>query len=100
MARPKKCRCIACRPGASYFKPRGIPLIYLEEVSLSLDELEALRLADCEELYQQEAAARMEVSRPTFGRILHEARRKVAGAIVSGKALRIETGSQNKEDER
>jgi predicted DNA-binding protein (UPF0251 family) len=93
MSRPKKCRCITCTPNASYFKPRGIPLIHLEEVSLSLDELEAIRLADHEGCYHKDAATRMKVSRATFGRILNKARNKVAEAIVDGKALRIETNT-------
>lgn len=95
MSRPKKCRCIGCKPTSLYFKPRGIPLIQLEEVCLSLDELEAMRLADYEGLYHGQAAERMTVSRPTFGRILREARRKLAEALVDGKALRIETKIEN-----
>ena len=91
MARPKKRRRVCCQPGAFYFKPRGIPLFQLEEVALSLDELETLRLADNEGLYHEDAALRMKISRATFGRILNEARRKVAYAILEGKALRIET---------
>jgi uncharacterized protein len=91
MSRPKKCRCINCSPNTSYFKPRGIPVFQLEEVSLSLDELEAIRLADYEGCYHEDAAARMKVSRATFGRILNGARKKVAEAIVDGKALRIES---------
>lgn len=73
-----------------YFKPRGIPLFQLEEISLSLDELEAIRLADDEGRYHEDAATAMKVSRATFGRILNKARSKVAEAIVHGKALRIE----------
>ncbi len=91
MARPKKGRCVCCNPEASYFKPKGIPICRLEEVSLSLDELEALKLADKESLYHDEAALRMKISRATFGRILREARHKVASTILEGKALRIET---------
>ena len=91
MSRPKKCRCVNCTPNTSYFKPKGIPVFQLEEVSLSLDELEAIRLADYEGLYHEEAAVRMKVSRATFGRILTEARHKIAEAIVDGKALRIDT---------
>jgi uncharacterized protein len=91
MPRPPKCRCIGCQPGACYFKPRGIPLRLIEEVCLQLDELEALRLADMEELYHEEAARRMAVSRATFGRILRAARHKIAEAILQGKALRIAT---------
>ena len=90
MARPKKCRCINCTPSASYFKPRGIPLFQLEEISLSLDEFEAIRLADDEGRYHEAGATAMKVSRATFGRILNKARSKVAEAIVHGKALRIE----------
>ena len=91
MSRPKKCRCVNCTPNTSYFKPRGIPVFQLEEVSLSLDELEAIRLADYEGCYHEDAATRMKVSRATFGRILSKARNKVAEAIVDGKALRIES---------
>jgi predicted DNA-binding protein (UPF0251 family) len=65
---------------------------HLEEVALNVDELEALRLADLEGLYQDEAAARMEVSRPTFARIVEASRRKVAEALVHGRALRIGGG--------
>jgi len=90
MSRPKKCRCVNCCPDSSYFKPRGIPFVNLEEVFLNLDELEAIRLADLEGLYHEEAAGKMNVSRATFGRILVAARRKVAEAIVNGKALKIE----------
>ena len=93
MSRPKKCRCINCTPNTSYFKPKGIPVHELEEVTLSLDELEAIRLADYEGCYHEDAATRMKVSRATFGRILNQARKKVAETIVDGKALRIETNT-------
>jgi predicted DNA-binding protein (UPF0251 family) len=71
----------------------------LEEVSLRLDELEAIRLADYQGLYHEEAAAKMEISRATFGRVLDGARRKVAEAILQGKALRIETPTAEKGEE-
>jgi predicted DNA-binding protein (UPF0251 family) len=93
MPRPSLCRQIAQRPDATYFKPRGIPLTELEEVVLTVDELEALRLADKEGMYQEQAAERMNISRPTFGRIVESARRKVAEVLVEGKALRIEGGN-------
>jgi len=66
-------------------------MFQLEEISLSLDELEAIRLADYEGRYHEEAATEMKVSRATFGRILNKAHGKIAEAIVYGKALRIET---------
>jgi len=72
-------------------------LVDLEEVSLTLDEIEAIRLADYEGLYHEAAAVRMKVSRQTFGRILNDARRKVSECLVKGKALRIET--KTKEDQ-
>jgi uncharacterized protein len=92
MARPKNCRRVGALPGAVYFKPRGVRLVDLEEVALGVDEFEAIRLADLEGLYQEQAAEKMKVSRPTFGRVLASARRKVAEALVQGKALKIEGG--------
>ena len=96
MARLKKFRRICCNPETTYFKPRGIPICRLEEVSLSLDEVEALRLADAEGLYHDQAALRMRISRATFGRILRGARRKVASTILQGKALRIKIPEEKK----
>lgn len=92
MARPPCPRRVAGPPTCDYFKPRGVPMTQLEEVALSVDELEALRLADLEGLYHDGAAGRMGVSRATFGRIVETARRKVAEALVLGKALRIGGG--------
>jgi uncharacterized protein len=80
-------------PGVTYFKPAGIPLKSLEEVRLSIEEAEALRLKDLEGLEQEEAAGKMAVSRPTFQRILASARRKVADVLLNGKAVRIEGGN-------
>jgi predicted DNA-binding protein (UPF0251 family) len=92
MPRPHCRRWIAADLTSAVFKPAGIPVRALEEVAMTLDELEALRLADLEGLYQEEAAGQMGVSRPTLGRILESAHRKVAEALVLGKALRIEGG--------
>jgi uncharacterized protein len=93
MARPLKCRFVAHEPGVTYFKPRAVPMSELEEVILTLDETEAIRLADLEGLYQEKAAARMKVSRQTFGNIIHAAHAKIAEAIIQGKALKIEGGA-------
>ncbi len=92
MSRPYKCRAVAREPSVTYFKPRGVPLAGLAEIVLGVDELEALRLADLEGLYQEDAAERMDVSRPTFGKIIRAAHAKIARAIINGKALRIEGG--------
>ena len=75
-----------------YYKPQGIPLTDLVETVLSLDGLEALRLADVEGLEQAEAAALMGISRSTFSRLLAEARSAVAAALSRGWALRIDGG--------
>ena len=92
MARPTHCRRVGSMPQSDYFKPRGVPLSALEEVVLTVDEFEAIRLADLEGLYQEQAAEKMKVSRPTFGRIIESAHKKVAEALVQGKALKIEGG--------
>lgn len=65
----------------------------LEEVSLTLDEIEAIRLADLEGMYQDQVAKKMNVSRQTVGRILASAHKKIAEALVLGKAIRMEGGS-------
>jgi len=93
MTRPKYCRKIGCAPDVTYFKPKGIPASLLEEVLLTLDEFEAIRLADLNGLYQDQAAARMNVSRQTFGRIIDSAHRKIADVLINGKALKIEGGT-------
>jgi len=92
MPRPCRCRRIRCSPDTSYFKPRGIPVDDLEEVRLTLDELEAIRLADFEELYQEDAAEKMNISRQTFGNIIQAAHRKIADVLIHAKALKIEGG--------
>lgn len=92
MPRPKCRRNICGMPDKNYFKPRGIPTVDLDEVNLTLDEFEAIRLADYEQLYQEEAAARMNISRQTFGRIVEEAHKKIADVLLNGKALKIEGG--------
>jgi len=93
MSRPCRCRRIRCNPDANYFKPRGIPLDALEEVNLTLDELEAIRLADLAELYQADAAKKMNISRQTFGNIINSAHKKIADTLLNAKALKIEGGT-------
>lgn len=93
MPRPLNERTVCARDLKSgLFKPAGIPARELEEVILTYDQAEALRLADLEGLYQEAAARSMGVSRQTFGRIVEEAHRIVADAILNGKALKIEGG--------
>ena len=93
MPRPCRCRRIRCNPDTNYFKPRGIPLDSLEEVSLALDELEAIRLADLKGLYQEDAAKKMKISRQTFGNIIERAHKKIADVLLNAKALKIEGGT-------
>ncbi|MDZ7822503.1 MAG: DUF134 domain-containing protein [Candidatus Marinimicrobia bacterium] len=89
MPRPFKTRRIDGEFASEYFKPRGRQMAALKEVHLEADEVEALRLADLEGEYQNDAAERMGVSRQTFGNILKSARRKVADALITGKAIRM-----------
>ena len=92
MPRPKCCRRIAGPPGSRMFGPREGGPGQAGLSVLELDELEAIRLADLEGLYQEQAAEHMGVSRQTFGRIVATARRKVAKALVEGTLLRVEGG--------
>jgi predicted DNA-binding protein (UPF0251 family) len=84
---------VGYKPVAEFYKPRGVPLSSLEQVTLTVGEFEAIRLSDLKELHQEEAARRMGISRQTFGRILNEAHRKIAKCFVEGKALKIEGGN-------
>ena len=93
MSRPPKYRRVAFVPEVTYFKPAGIPLRILEEVIVSVEEAEAIRLKDLEDLEQEQCAERMSISRPTFQRVLESARRKIAEALLHGKAIRIEGGN-------
>lgn len=91
MSRPIKKRKIDFDPNVTYFKPRAVPLSTLEEVDLGVDELEAIRLCDLKNLDQVEAAQKMKISQSTLGRILCSARKKIAQALIYGKAIKIIT---------
>jgi uncharacterized protein len=93
MPRPRMDRRIGHQPPVRFYKPQGIPLGQLRGVTLTLDGLEAIRLADAEGLDHEEAAARMGISRPTFSRLVAEARAVVARALVNGWAIRIDGGN-------
>jgi uncharacterized protein len=90
MVRPRKPRRLRGNPAVFYFKPQGIPLRNLEEIILLPDEFEAIKLHDIDEFNQTDAAKKMDISQPTFARILSRAHQKIAQAIVNGKAIRIE----------
>ena len=92
MARPRKWRIVEFVPNEVYFIPQGKPRCELDEEVLKVEEIEAIRLKDLEDLNQDECAERMQVSRQTFQRILGEARKKIARALVEGKALRVHGG--------
>ncbi len=93
MPRPRMNRRICHRPPVGFYKPQGVPLGSLRGVTLTLDGLEAIRLADAEALDHEAAAASMGISRPTFSRLLAEARGTVARALANGWAIRIEGGN-------
>lgn len=90
MTRRKILRCVRFNPKVSYFKPQGIPLRLLKEVNLGADELEALKLYEVDNISQTEAAEKMKISQPTFARILDSANKKIADALINGKAIRLE----------
>ena len=93
MGRQPLWRRVSFMPRINYFKPAGIPLRVLEEIKLSVDEAEAIRLKDLKDLDQEEGAAEMYISRATFQRILVTARKKIADALLNGRAIRVEGGS-------
>lgn len=92
------CRRICGMPGATYYKPAGVPADSLLHETVSMDEAEALRLKDSIGMEQTEAASVMGISQPTFHRMLCSARRKVASALTDGKAIRIEGGNYRIEE--
>lgn len=98
MVRPRKCRRVCFEPNVTYFKPRAVPLSELEEVELAVDEFEAIRLKDLEGLEQEGAAKKMNISQPTFHRLLETGRKKVADALINGKAIKIHGGNYELED--
>jgi predicted DNA-binding protein (UPF0251 family) len=93
MPRPRKCRRVGHAPIHTFYKPQGVALEGLTGVSLSVEGLEAIRLADAEGLDHDKAAQMMDISRPTFSRLLNEARSVVARALSNGWAIRIDGGN-------
>lgn len=89
MPRPRLCRRIRFFPNVTYFKPRGVPLRFLEVIELTAEEVEALRLKNIKGLDQIECAKLMKTSQSTFQRILSSAYKKISQAIIEGKAIRI-----------
>jgi len=92
MVRPRKIKIVNFEPGVTYFKPRAVPLSQLEEVELTLDELETLRLSNLEKLNQEDAAKKMKIHQSTFQRTLTRAREKITDALINGKAIKIHGG--------
>ena len=89
MSRPCRRRRVRGRPGSSYFKPAGIRMVDLEESVLELAEFEAIRLVDLNNIPQEEAGKKMQVSQSTLSRVLKSGRKKIADAVVNGKAIKI-----------
>ncbi len=92
MPRKPKTRKIGFSPSTTYFKPAGKPLNFLSEVILGCEELEALRLNDLMQKNQTDAALEMNISQPTFHRLVLNARKKIIEALVHGKAIKIKGG--------
>ncbi|MBZ4643047.1 MAG: uncharacterized protein PWQ25_1600 [Deferribacteres bacterium] len=93
MARTDKLRVVRSLPSKHEFKPSGVPSARLKKIGLTLDEYEAIRLADFEGFSHEDAAKLMNISRPTFSRVVEKARRKLSEFIVEGKKLVIEGGN-------
>lgn len=92
MPRPRLCRRIRFNTDVTYFKPQGVPMRFLDIVELTVEEAEALRLKNVEELGQEEAAKEMNTSQSTFQRILSSAYKKTSDALINGKAIKIICG--------
>ena len=93
MGRPTMWRRVSSLPPVNFFKPAQVPTSLLQEICLSVEEAEAIRLKDLQGLEQEECGNKMKISRTTFARILNSARQKVADALLNGKAIRIEGGN-------
>ncbi len=89
MPRPRLCRKIEFNPNITYFKPQGVPMRELEIIELTAEEIEAYRLRHINDMEQQEAADKMRTSQSTYQRILYSAYKKIADALVNGKAIKI-----------
>ena len=89
MPRPRLCRRVRINPNITYFKPQGVPMRFLDEVELTHEELEALRLKNIKDLDQIECAKLMKTSQSTFQRILSSAYKKISQALVNGEAIKI-----------
>ncbi|MFH1501246.1 MAG: DUF134 domain-containing protein [archaeon] len=92
MVRPRRCRRIFFQPDATYFKPAGVSLRHLDENILAFDEAETLRLIDVEEMPQEDAARKMNISQPTLSRLLKSGRKKLADSVINSKSIRIQGG--------
>ncbi|RLI68490.1 hypothetical protein DRO91_08990 [Candidatus Heimdallarchaeota archaeon] len=95
MPRPRRCRRVGFMPSFTYFKPAGVRIVDFNENVLTVGEFEAVRLKDLEGLEQKECAEMMDISQPTFHRLLLSARKKIADSIANGKAIKIEGGEYN-----
>ena len=91
MPRPRLCRRVRFNPNITYFKPQGVPMRSLEMIELTSEEIEALRLKNIKNLDQIKCAKQMDTSQSTFQRILTSANKKVAEALINGKAIKIVT---------
>ncbi len=93
MPRPRNNRIVHEPPLYSEFKPLGVPGVNLKRSKLSLDEFEAIRLADYNAYSHEEAAGEMGISRSTFSRLIEKARKKMAEFLILGKLLTIDGGN-------
>lgn len=100
MPRPRHTRRVSNVPDVTYFKPAGVPMSRLQVIVLTVEEFEALRLKDFLERNQKDAAEEMDISQPTFHRLVKVARQKIAEAIVRGKSIKIEGGNYHVDENK
>ena len=93
MVRPRKIKFVNFEPDITYFKPRAVPLNQLEEVEITIDELETLRLSNLKNMNQSKAASKMKIHQSTFHRTMARAMKKITDALVNGKAIKIGGGN-------
>jgi len=91
MSRPRIKKKVEWHCNFTHITPVGQGIIQIEEILVSHEELEALRLKDCLGLEQKQAAKAMNISQPTFHRLLREARKKISDAIVNSKQIKIKS---------
>ena len=92
MSRPRKNRKICNPPKMKGFKPFGLPICEIENIKMTFEEYESIKLINYEMLSQDQASEQMSISRPTFTRLYNTALKSIAKAFVEGRMITIKGG--------